>query len=66
MLFSDKKKKKKKKQFIIQYLTEVMIVCMKLPNLNGNKEYLLLFPMMVYTFIGILFSIFQYTFIGWV
>ena len=39
---------------------------MKIPQLNGNVEHLLLSSMIVYTFIGILFSIFQYTFIGWV
>ena len=28
---------------------------MKIPHLNGNREYLLLSSMIVYTFIGILF-----------
>ena len=41
--------------FIIQYLTVLMIFCIKQLNLNGNKEHFLLSSIMVYTFIGILF-----------
>ena len=44
-----------KNQFLIQYLTVLMIFCMKLSHLNGNKEHFLLSSMMVYAFIGILF-----------
>ena len=42
-------------QFVIQYLTVLMIFCMKLFHLNGNKEHFLLSSLMVCTFIGILF-----------
>ena len=42
-------------QFVIQYLTVLMIFCMKLFHLNGNKEHFLLSSLMVNTFIGILF-----------
>ena len=59
MLLSDKN------QFRIQYLTVLLIFCLKLFHLNGNKEHFLLSSMMFYTWKGIL-SIFQYTFIGWV
>ena len=43
-----------------------MVFCMKLFNLNGNNELLLLSSMMVYTFIGILFpySSIHYEFSG--
>ena len=39
----------------IQYLTVLMIFCMKLFFLNGNKENFMLSSMLVYTFIGMLF-----------
>ena len=55
-------------QFIIQYLTLLMISCMKILRPDGNKEHMLLSSMMVYTFIGVLFSCssIHFNFIGWV